>query len=157
MCKYMFRIQYENDREIKSLLTPMLDLHTLKIVGECSEDLLTFILSFCLNVKYVSLGMSTKISDQVLQNVLVNNRLAKLETLSIQKSGQDLTMKGIELIMENCDNLKFFKDPTCFGGVHENEVKILKLKIKEENLDLLLEEEPVKVRDPSGPGSRPVI
>ena len=143
-------LRYENDREIKSLLTPMLDLHTLKIVGECSEDLLTFILSFCLNVKYVSLGMSTKISDEVLQNVLVNNRLAKLETLSIQKSGQNLTMKGIELIMENCDNIKFFKDPTCFGGVHENEVKILKLKIKEENLDLLLEEEPVKVRDPSG-------
>ena len=81
---------------------------------------------------------------------MVNNRLAKLETMSIQKSGKNFTIKGIELIMENCDNLKLLRDPTCFEGVHENEVKILKLKIKEENLDLLLEQEPVKVRDPSG-------
>ena len=143
-------IRYENEREIKSLLKPMLDLHTLKIVGECSEDMLTFILSFCLNLKHFSLGMATQISDQVLENVMVNNRLAKLETISIQKSDRNLTIKGIELIMENCDNLKLLKDPTCFEGVHENEVKILKLKIREENLDLMLEEEAVKVRDPSG-------
>ena len=107
-------------------------------------------MSFCLNIRHLSLGMSTEISDRVIQNVMVNNRLAKLETMSIQKSGKNFTIKGIELIMENCDNLKLLRDPTCFEGVHENEVKILKLKIKEENLDLLLEQEPVKVRDPSG-------
>ena len=66
--------------------------------------------------------MSTKISDEVLQNVLVNNRLAKLETLSIQKSGQNLTMKGIELIMENCDNIKFFKDIVNF---RESQLKLM--------------------------------
>ena len=63
------------------------------------------------------------------------------KTISIQKSGKGFTIKGIELLILNCDNLKVLKDPTCFEGVHENEVKILKLRIREENLDLRLEEE----------------
>merc|ERR1712150_30730 len=119
------------------------------IVGECSADQLTFILSVGLNVKHISLGMNTEISDQVWQNVLKNNQLANLETVSIQKSGNAFTIKGIELLILNCDKLKVLKDPTCFGGVHENEVKILKLRIREENLNLRLEEEQEKIRDPA--------
>ena len=142
-------LRMENEREIRSLLRPMLDLHTMKIVGECSADQLTFILSVGLNVKHISLGMNTEISDQVWQNVLKNNQLANLETISIQKSGNAFTIKGIELLILNCDKLKVLKDPTCFGGVHENEVKILKLRIREDNLNLRLEEEQEKVKDPS--------
>ena len=139
----------ESEREIKELLQPMLDLHTITIVSDCSADLLTFILSFCLNVKHIALGMHTEISDNVLENVLQNNRLAKLETISIQKADKNLTTNGIELLILNCENLKALKDPTCFEGVSENEVNILKLRIREENLDLMIEDEPEKVRDPS--------
>ena len=143
-------LMLENEREIKSLLRPMLELHTIKIVGDCTAELLTFILSTCLNVKHIFLGMNTDISDRVWENILQNNTLSNLETISIQKSGKGFTIKGIELLILNCDNLKVLKDPTCFEGVHENEVKILKLRIREENLDLRLEEEEEKVRDPSG-------
>merc|ERR1711997_1027888 len=143
-------LMLENEREIKSLLQPMLDLHTIKIVGDCTAELLTFILSTCLNVKHIFLGMNTDISDRVWENILQNNTLSNLETISIQKSGKGFTIKGIELLILNYDNLKVLKDPTCFEGIHENEVKILKLRIREENLDLMLEEEPEKVRDPSG-------
>ena len=144
-------IRLEKENEVKALMRPMLDLHTFKIVGSCSGDYVTFALSACLNVKHISLGMNTGVSDQVWQTVLENNRLANLESLSIQESGKGLTMKGIELLLINCDNLKVLKDPSCFEGVHENEVKILKLRIHEENLDLMLEEETEKVRDPSNP------
>ena len=143
-------LRYETEKEINALLRPMLDLHTLKVIGTCSANLLTFILSFGLNVKHISLGTNTEISDNVWENVLEDNRLAHLETLAIQKSGKSFTVKGIELLILSCDKLKVLKDPTSFEGVHENEVKILKLRIREENLDLRLEEEPVKLRDPSG-------
>ena len=143
-------LRYEAEREIKALLRPMLDLHTMKVIGTCSANLLTFMLSFCLNVRHISLGMNTEISDNVWEDVLQNNRLTNLETLAIQKSGKGFTVKGIELLILNCDQLKMLKDPTCFEGVHENEIKILKLRIREENLDLRLEEEPEKIRDPSG-------
>ena len=45
--------------------------------------------------------------------------------------------------------LKVIKDLQCFSGIHPNEVKILELRIREENMDLSLDDKKDVVRDPS--------
>ena len=41
------------------------------------------------------------------------------------------------------------KDLTYFAGIHENEIKILQLRVREENLDLSFCDKRNVVRDPS--------
>lgn len=133
-------VRVEREQEVKKLVTPMLELETIRIVSICPPSHLTFILSQCLNVKEIFLGMSTDISDQVFADVLANNRLEKLEEIAIQKCSK-VTMQGVEMLLANCDNLRVIKNLDSFEGIHENEVKMLKLRVKEQNLDLQLEEE----------------
>ena len=75
----------ERWREVQKLAMPMIDLEIIKIVSACSEQYLTFLLSQCLNVKEIFLGMQTSISDQVWADVLAKNSLSQLEKITIQK------------------------------------------------------------------------
>ena len=72
-------------REAQKQVTPLLDLEILKISSMCSERTLTFLLSQCINVKEIYMGMTTCISDQVWSNVFTKNSLSCLERLKIQK------------------------------------------------------------------------
>ena len=62
-----------------------------------------------------------------------------------------MTMVGVDLLIHHCNNLKVIKDLKYFSGIHPNEVKILQLRIREENLDVSLEDEQDIVRNPSDP------
>ena len=73
-------------REAQKQVTPLLDLEILKISSMCSERTLTFLLSQCINVKEIYMGMlTTCISDQVWSDVFTKNSLSCLERLKIQK------------------------------------------------------------------------
>ena len=72
-------------REAQKNVIPLLDLEILKISSTCSERTLTFLLSQCINVKEIYMGMTTCISDQVWSDVFTNNSLSRLERLKIQK------------------------------------------------------------------------
>ena len=73
-------------REAQKQVTPLLDLEILKISSMCSERTLTFLLSQCINVKEIYMGMTTCIiSDQVWSDVFTKNSLSRLERLKIQK------------------------------------------------------------------------
>ncbi len=48
---------------------PMLDLEMLKIVSNCDGKYLTFMISQCLNIKELSIGMNTGISDEIFMKV----------------------------------------------------------------------------------------
>jgi hypothetical protein len=56
-------------------------------------------------------------------------------------------MHSIELMLANCDRLKSIMDLAYFEGIHENELKILKLSIREQNLDIELEDNSHKTID----------
>jgi hypothetical protein len=63
----------------------MSNLEIIRIASQCSEQYLTFLLSQCLNIKEIMLGISTSISDKVWSDVLVTNGMRKLEKIHIQK------------------------------------------------------------------------
>jgi len=78
--------------------------------------------------------------------VLRENRLQKLETLTIQKS-KDLTMQGLEMLLINCDNLRLIKYLEYCEGISQTEIDLLKIRAQESNWDLELEDEAMLVHD----------
>ncbi len=50
---------------------PLLDLEALKIISNCDGKYLSFIISNCINLKELSLGMNNKISDDVIVKVFM--------------------------------------------------------------------------------------
>ncbi len=74
------------------------------------------------------------------------NRFQKLESLTIQKS-KDLTMQGVEMLITNCDNLRVIKYLEDCGGISQTEIEQLKIRAKESNWDLELEDESMLEHD----------
>jgi hypothetical protein len=130
----------EEERESRKLLVPMLDLDIVKIVSDCPSHYVQLLLSQCFNVREIFIGMSTGISDDVLFKVISENRLSRLETLTIQNS-KKLTMQGIELLLENCHRLKMIKYLENCIKINEFQVKQLKCRVVENNWDLLMEDD----------------
>ena len=128
---------------------PMMMVEKLSLSTRCSTNFAVLVISQCLNVRHLYLGMDNGIGDATLLKILQKNALSKLETLSIRKCGEKMTMVGVNLLIHHCHRLKLLKDLTYFSGVHENEIKILQLRIREENLDLSLADDKNVVRDPS--------
>merc|ERR1712020_708306 len=62
-------LRQEKWREVQKSITPMLDLEIIRIVSEISENHLILLLSQCINVKEIFMGMSTSISDKVWSEV----------------------------------------------------------------------------------------
>merc|ERR1712156_248510 len=132
-------LRQEKWREVQRSITPMLDLEIIRIVSEISENHLILLLSQCINVKEIFMGMSTSISDKTWSEVLVKTSLSRLETIEIQKCSK-VTMHGIELLLANCDKLTSLKDMTYFDGVTSEELENLKTRIKESNLNIIFED-----------------
>jgi len=132
-------LRAEKWREVQKSITPMLDLETVRLVSEVSEHHLILLLSQCINVKEIFMGMSTSISDRVWSEVLAKNSLSKLESIEIHKCTK-VTMHGIELLLANCDRLTRLTDMTYFEGVTPEEIEKLKARIKETNLNIVFDD-----------------
>ena len=128
---------------------PMMMVENLSISTKCSPDFIAHVIMQCLNVKHVYIGMDNGFCDETVFKILKENSLSRLETISIPKCGEKMTMAGINILVHSCDKLRSLKDLRYFSGIHENEIKILQLRIREENLDLCLNDEQDIIRDPS--------
>jgi hypothetical protein len=128
---------------------PMMMVENLSISTKCSENFLLLVLTNCSNVKHLYIGMDNGLGDTTLLEIFKTNSLSQLETISIAKCGEKMTMVGVNILIDQCNKLRLIKDLRYFTGIHENEVKILQLRIREENLDLSLNEKKNVVRDPS--------
>lgn len=128
-------LQMEAERELKTMMVPFLSLRCLKIVSNCSANFLCLIVGLCLNVEEIFMGMNTAIDDDCVVNILAVNGLQYLTSLTVQRS-KAMTMKGVNLLLDSCDNLKVLKDLAYFEKINEMEVKLLQGRIKSENLDL---------------------
>ena len=51
------------EQELKSELVPMLDLETISVADPCPEKLLIILLSFCIDVKKINLGINCVITN----------------------------------------------------------------------------------------------
>lgn len=128
-------LQLEEMRQIRSLMRPMLDLKSLKIVCQCSPEHIILLLEQCLNLRELFFGMNTGFSDSVIEQVLVRNRLQKLEKVTIQKC-KNMSMYGVQLLLSHCDQLRGLKDLSYCDKISEPELKEFRRIIKQENLDL---------------------
>ena len=128
---------------------PMMMVENLSISTRCSPDFIAHVIMQCLNVKHVYIGMDNGFCDETVFRILKENCLSRLETISIPKCGEKMTIAGIYILIQTCNRLRLLKDLRYFSGVHENEVKILQLRMREENLDLCLDDQQDIVRDPS--------
>ena len=52
-----------------------------------------------------------------------------------------VTIHGIEILLANCDRLTSLMYLPYFEGVHEDEAQLLKQRVKEQNINLRLEED----------------
>lgn len=130
----------EEERETRKLIVPLLDLEVVKIVSHCPSKYVHFVLSLCFNVREIFFGMSTGISDDVIYKVLAENRLSKLEKLTIQNA-KKLTMQGIEFLIENCQRLKAVKYLENCELINEFQLREFKQRIKDNNWNLSLEDD----------------
>ena len=82
------------EEELKSELVPMLDLETISVADPCPEKLLVILLSLCINVKKITLGINCVIADSTFEKIFQNNKFQYLEEVEIKKN-DELTMKTV--------------------------------------------------------------
>ena len=58
-----------------------------------------------------------------------------------------MTIHGIEILLANCDKLTTLMDLSYFEGIHEDEARLLKQRVKEQNINLKLEEDRSQIMD----------
>ncbi|XP_076247108.1 uncharacterized protein LOC143187050 isoform X1 [Calliopsis andreniformis] len=119
----------------KLAIPPFRSLERIKCVAECASMHLEFLLSHCINIKFIQLGSSTGIGDETMRKIFSQNPLSKLEELKILYS-HDLSMKTIQLLMQNCDNLRRLSELEGWQGISPAELNIFREELRRTNINL---------------------
>ncbi|XP_054014083.1 uncharacterized protein LOC128895482 [Hylaeus anthracinus] len=119
----------------KLAVRPFQCLERIKCVAECANMHLEFLLSHCINIKFIQLGSSTGIGDDTMRRILLQNPMSKLEELKILYS-HDLSMKTVQLLMQNCDNLRRLSELESWQGISPTELNIFREDLKTTNTNL---------------------
>ncbi|XP_043481774.1 SCF E3 ubiquitin ligase complex F-box protein pof2-like [Leptopilina heterotoma] len=125
--------QQLSDRKVA--VTPFQFLERIKCASECSNMHLEYLLSYCVNVKFIQLGSSTGIDDTTMRRILLRNPMSQLEELKILYSA-DLSMSTVKLLMENCHNLRRISELESWQGITSGELDIFRREIKSNNIEL---------------------
>ena len=143
---HLYIIQQQRvEQEWKSELVPMLDLETISIANPCPEKLLIILLSLCINVRKLNLGMNCGITDSTFDKIFINNKFQYLEEVEIKKN-DELTMKTVSNLLLYCDKLRSILDLDEWSKVNKDDLEELKYHMKENNIDLVLQEKPEDMR-----------
>ena len=84
----------------------------------------------------IEFGTSTGISDQVLAEN-INGSLKNLRVFKVAHS-TILTMKSVQLLLENCSNLQEISDLTSFPAINRDELLALENHLIQSNIDVIL-------------------
>lgn len=119
----------------KLFVPPFKYLERIKCIADCAYSHLEFLLSHCINIKFIQLGSSTGIGDETMARVLSKNPMNKLEELKLLYSS-DLSMKTVRLLMQNCDNLRRLSELESWQGISITELDIFQNELRINNIDL---------------------
>ena len=114
---------------------PFKYLERVKCVADCASVHLEFLLSHCVNVKFIQLSSSTGIGDTTMKKVFSLNPMTKLEELKILYSA-DLSMNTVRLLMQNCENLRRLSELESWQGITEDELILFREELKINNVEL---------------------
>ena len=137
--------QQREEKALISELIPFLDLEIISIASQCPGKLLTLLLSLCINVKKLNIGINCGVNDEIFDNVFSNNKFQYLEKVEIKKNSE-LTLATLSNLLLYCDNLQSVLDVEEWSQVDKADLEELKYHMKENNIDLVLEEEPENMR-----------
>jgi len=128
------------DEDILMFSASWLDLEKLNITSEIGDKLLTMIISMGLNLKYLSLGMNTSISDAVLTNVFAANSMQKLESFKCADS-KSLSLKTVTTLMDQCPHLTACHDLDYWESISPQQLTQFKQYLKQSNIKLKISDE----------------
>jgi len=113
-------------------------LKQLIIVSKCSEAFIDSLLKWISGstLESIEFGTSTGISDQVLAEN-INGSLKNLRVFKVAHS-TILTMKSVQLLLENCSNLQEISDLTSFPAINRDELLALENHLIQSNIDVIL-------------------
>eukprot|EP00092_Neocalanus_flemingeri_P012383 GFUD01013351.1.p1 GENE.GFUD01013351.1~~GFUD01013351.1.p1 ORF type:complete len:606 (+),score=129.36 GFUD01013351.1:29-1846(+) len=143
---HLFILQEQKlEQELKSKLVPFIDLEVISIANPCPEKLLITLLSLCINVKKINLGISCGITDSTFDNIFPTNKFQYLEEVEIKKN-DELTMKTLNNLLLYCDNIRSILDVTEWSKLNKSDLAELIFHMKENNIDLVLQEKSEDMR-----------
>lgn len=119
----------------KLLIPPFKYLQRIKCVADCASAHLEFLLSHCIDIRFIQLGSSTGIDDTTMRRVFNQNRMPKLEELKILYSG-GLSMQTVRLLMKNCENLRRLSELESWHDITAEELEIFRKELKINNINL---------------------
>lgn len=116
-------------------IKPFVCLERLLCVADCALNHLEFLLTHCVNIRFIQLGSSTGICDRTMCKILTANPMKHLEVLKILYS-YDLSMQTVKLLMAHCDQLRILSELESWAGISIEELNDFKEFIKCNNLNL---------------------
>jgi len=127
-------------RQEDQMIMQWLDVEKLNITSEIGPQQLICLVSMCLNLTHLSLGMHTSISDLALQNILSTNCLQYLQHFKCAQTS-NLTMKSVDLLLLTCPNLTACLSMEYWEGISSMELDSFKDQLRRENMKLLTSDE----------------
>ncbi|XP_041978917.1 uncharacterized protein LOC121732944 [Aricia agestis] len=129
-------IQHTSLYTKKLEILPFRNLKNLTIVSAFTDEHLYFILSNCLNVKFIQIGTAIQFTDDFLHKVLDTNPLIYLKELRIMQS-DFLTMASVERIIHTCMNLELLVEIESWTLLTESDRDYIRnyIKINNYNID----------------------
>jgi len=123
-------------RQEDRLMMQWLNVEKLNITSEIGPQLLIFLISMCLNLTHLSLGMNTSISDLVMQSILSINSLQHLQHFKCAQTSQ-LTMQIVDLLLLHCPHLTACISLEYWEGITPTELDMFRDKLRRNNIKLL--------------------
>lgn len=119
----------------KLQVKPFQHLERVFCVADCASLHLEFLLTHCVNIKYIHLGSSTGIGHTLMAKILSTNPMRQLEELRILYSG-DLSIRTVDLLLASCPKLRVLSELESWNGISLEELKYFKEYIERNNFDI---------------------
>lgn len=122
-------------RQEDQMMMQWLNVEKLNITSEIGPQLLICIISMCLNLTHLSLGMNTSISDLVLQSILSVNSLQHLQHFKCAQTSQ-LTMQSVDLLLFHCPCLTACISLEYWEGITSSQLDRFRDRLRRDNIML---------------------
>jgi len=131
----LLRDQEAFNTELEGLIQPFSKLKELKISSTCSNSTIVFLLMHTPSLLKLYIGGKTNICNETISQIISLNPLKNLEEIEICE-GDNLNRDTLEMLLNNCTNLRKVKGMKYWRGMTDNERDEVKLHVKKRNLDL---------------------
>lgn len=115
---------------------PFRRLESLVCVSETAPNVIEFLLTRARNLRSVQFGSTAWFSDSVVETVLARGGLSRVEEIRILRS-YELTWRAVELLLDGCPRLRALVEVDGWEAVSAAEAARLRVRVREENLDLV--------------------